>query len=61
MALTIIIADEESSVAGFISWHRLATALFPAGGEISLNEKVTRFEIGTRGINFFVTQTKPKT
>jgi hypothetical protein len=55
----IKITDETSQLAGFISWYRLATSLFPDGGEIKPTEKVTHFEVSERGINFFVASVKP--
>lgn len=51
--MNIKITDEESQVAGFISWRRLALELFPKG-ELPPHEHVTRFEISERGINYFV-------
>lgn len=56
--MRIKIGPESSQTAGFISWNRLATALFPNGGEIQAGEKITHFEISERGINYFVASTK---
>lgn len=54
MVMTVKITDKESSVAGFISWHRLATALFQNGAELKPGEFVTHMEVSERGINYFV-------
>lgn len=56
--MRVKITDDESNVGGFISWYRLATSLFPSGGEIRPDERVARFEISERGIHFFVTNPK---
>lgn len=50
----IKITPEPSSVAGFISWKRLATETFHGASELKLNERITHFEVGERGINYFV-------
>ncbi len=55
--MKIDISDEPSLTGGFISWQRLAAELFPEGHEISAKEKITRFEISERGINYFVVET----
>jgi hypothetical protein len=51
----IQISPEESRVAGFISWKRLAEETFHGASELKLNERITHFEISERGINYFVT------
>lgn len=53
--MQIKITLESSSKAGFISWKRLAEELFKNGGELAPGEHVTTFDIGERGINYFVT------
>lgn len=54
----IKITDEESSVAGFITWGRLAKELFRAGDEIGPHERIVSFDVGERGINYFTKTTR---
>lgn len=50
----IKITNETSSVAGFISWKRLAEETFNGASELKNNERITHFEVSERGINYFV-------
>lgn len=50
----IKITAEQSNVAGFISWKRLAEEAFHGAGELKSNERITHFEVSERGINYFV-------
>lgn len=50
----IKITPENSSIAGFISWKRLAEETFHGASELKLNERITHFEVSERGINYFV-------
>jgi hypothetical protein len=59
--MQIKITFEEPSSAGFISWKRLAEDLFKAAGELKPGEDITHFDVGERGINYFVKKTKPLT
>lgn len=52
--MKIKISGEESMVAGYITWQRLARDLFQRGGELQPGETVTHFEVGERGINYFI-------
>ncbi len=56
--MLIKITDEESSTAGFISWKRLAEELFTKG-ELQPGEHITCFDVGERGINYFVVAREP--
>jgi hypothetical protein len=53
--MKIKISSEESQVAGFISWERLAKTTFHGSAELHPRERITYFEISERGINYFVT------
>jgi hypothetical protein len=48
------ITSDHSSVAGFISWKRLATETFHGASELKNNERITHFEVSERGLNYFV-------
>lgn len=54
--MKIKITGEESMVAGYITWQRLARDLFQRGGELQPGEAVTHFEVGEHGINYFITR-----
>jgi len=51
--MQIQLTEEDSNVAGFISWKRLAKLLIRAG-ELSSGEHITRMNISENGINYFV-------
>jgi hypothetical protein len=51
--MQIVITSEDSNVAGFISWQRLAAHLIKSG-ELAPDEHITRFNISEAGINYFV-------
>ncbi|WP_024517102.1 hypothetical protein [Bradyrhizobium sp. Tv2a-2] len=55
--MQIKITFEESSTASFISWKRLAEELFKRSGELKSGERITHFDVGERGINYFVART----
>jgi hypothetical protein len=57
--MNIKITDEESSVAGFISWRRLAEELMRRGAEIGPHEHIVSFDVGERGINYFTRTSRP--
>jgi len=50
----IEITKDRSSVAGFISWKRLAAETFHGASELKNNERITHFEVTERGISYFV-------
>jgi hypothetical protein len=57
--MQIIITSEDSNVAGFISWQRLAAHLLKSG-ELAPNEHITRLNISEVGINYFVLRAPTK-
>lgn len=52
--MQIKITFDKSSVAGFISWERLAKETFHGASELRNNEHISHFEISERGIQYFV-------
>lgn len=51
--MQIVITSEDSNVAGFISWRRLADHLVKSG-ELAEGEHITRMNVSETGINYFV-------
>jgi hypothetical protein len=52
-SMQIVIRPEDSNMAGFISWRRLADHLGKSG-ELAEGEHITRMNISETGINYFV-------
>jgi hypothetical protein len=52
--MQIKITYDKSSVAGFISWERLAKETFHGASELRFNEYISHFEVDERGIKYFV-------
>jgi|KBSMisStandDraft_5_1062788.scaffolds.fasta_scaffold159545_4 hypothetical protein len=53
--MLIKITNEVPTTGNFISWQRLATELFPKG-ELQPGEHIVGFDVGERGINYFVSR-----
>jgi hypothetical protein len=51
----IIITDEPSQTAGFISWTRLVHILREAG-ELSPDEKIVRVETSSVGFSYYLSE-----
>jgi hypothetical protein len=52
--MLIKITEEQSSVAGFISWKRLVEEYLQC--ELKADEQITLLNVGESGINYFVSR-----